>query len=175
MGSLLGCLAGAYRSCPNESTCLTPNMMCLGREVRLPADLIYGLRQPNEFLSETAHVELIRERMIRAHEVARRYLKANAKRSKEIYDTKVAYANYSPGDLVWMLHEGRKVGVTPKLEKKFDGPFVITRRRSPITFVVQIDAGGRDVLVHHDKIKQYNGCNVPTWACKISKRLMSSL
>ena len=35
----LGCLAGAYRSSPHDVTGLTPNMMVLGREVRLPAEV----------------------------------------------------------------------------------------------------------------------------------------
>ena len=36
----LGCLAGAYRSSPKESTGLTPNLMMLGREVTLPFEII---------------------------------------------------------------------------------------------------------------------------------------
>ena len=35
----LGILAGAYRSSPHESTGLTPNLLMLGREVRMPADI----------------------------------------------------------------------------------------------------------------------------------------
>ena len=38
----LGCLAGAYRATPCESTKLTPNLMAIGREVRLPVELIFG-------------------------------------------------------------------------------------------------------------------------------------
>ena len=34
----LGCLAGANRATPNESTKLTPNLLTMGREVRLPAE-----------------------------------------------------------------------------------------------------------------------------------------
>ena len=37
----LGCLAGAYRATPNESTTLTPNMLMLGMEVRLPFEVVY--------------------------------------------------------------------------------------------------------------------------------------
>ena len=36
----LGCLAAAYRATPQESTGLTPNLLLLGREVRLPAELM---------------------------------------------------------------------------------------------------------------------------------------
>ena len=38
----LGCLAGAYRATPNESTRLTPNLLTMGCEVRLPAELVFG-------------------------------------------------------------------------------------------------------------------------------------
>ena len=37
----LGCLAGAYRSSLHESTGYTPNMLMLGREVRIPVDLLF--------------------------------------------------------------------------------------------------------------------------------------
>ena len=38
----LGCLAAAYRATPHTSTGLSPNMMMLGREVCIPAELKSG-------------------------------------------------------------------------------------------------------------------------------------
>jgi hypothetical protein len=38
----LGCLAAAYRATPNETTKLTPHLIILGREVRLPAEIAFG-------------------------------------------------------------------------------------------------------------------------------------
>ncbi|KAH3887973.1 hypothetical protein DPMN_011995 [Dreissena polymorpha] len=38
----LGCLAGAYRCTIQESTRLSPNMLVLGREVCMPAEVIFG-------------------------------------------------------------------------------------------------------------------------------------
>lgn len=38
----LGCLSGAYRATQHESTGLTPNLLMLGREVRLPSDVTQG-------------------------------------------------------------------------------------------------------------------------------------
>ena len=38
----LGCLAAAYRATPNETTKVTPNLLMLGREVRLPAETVFG-------------------------------------------------------------------------------------------------------------------------------------
>lgn len=38
----LGCLAAAYRASPHETTGLTPNLLMLGQEVRLPAEILFG-------------------------------------------------------------------------------------------------------------------------------------
>ena len=38
----LSCLAAAYRATIHESTGMTPNLLMLGREVRLPAELMFG-------------------------------------------------------------------------------------------------------------------------------------
>ena len=38
----LGCLAAAYRATPNESSKMTPNLLMLGKEVRLPAEIAFG-------------------------------------------------------------------------------------------------------------------------------------
>ena len=42
----LGCLAGAYRATPNESTRMTPNLFTISREVRLPEELVSGPPSP---------------------------------------------------------------------------------------------------------------------------------
>ena len=38
----LGYLAGAYRATPNESTGMTPHLLTIRREVRLPAELVFA-------------------------------------------------------------------------------------------------------------------------------------
>jgi hypothetical protein len=110
----LGCLAGAYRSSPNESTGLTPNLMMLGREVILPFEIINqrkGITGGEETEKEAAHTQKIRERMQRAHVVARKNLQVNAKRRKDFYDIKAKLNSYAEYDKVWYLNESRKEGV----------------------------------------------------------------
>ena len=167
----LGCIAGAYRSSPHEATSLTPNMMCLGREVRMPADIVFGYARQESHISASEHVEVIRQRMLSAHQIARRYLKTAAKRSKERYDTNIKFSEYEVGDLVWALHETRKVGVTPKLEHKFDGPFVVQKKMSPVTYVLQLDVRGNTRVAHYDKLKKYHGYEVPNWLKRAVKSL----
>ncbi|KAH3783938.1 hypothetical protein DPMN_161888 [Dreissena polymorpha] len=109
--------------------------------------------------------------MLHAHAIARKYLKRKADLSKEIYDTKVAEYNYKEGDLVWCLHEIRKVGVTPKLEKRFEVPYVVIKRTSPFNFEIALNNKGSIKVVHHNKLKPYEGVYPPVWARQFSKKL----
>jgi hypothetical protein len=72
---------------------------------------------------------------------------------------------------VWCLAESRKIGIAPKLERLYSGPFVIIRKTSEINFTLQIDESGKERLVHHNKLKKYEGNMPPKWAAKISMRL----
>ncbi len=80
----LGCIAGAYRSTPSETTKLTPNLLSIGREVRMPADLIFGHKnaeaRPTPEYAD--HVLELKEKMYTAHEIARKYLLAAPRGAK---------------------------------------------------------------------------------------------
>ncbi|CAC5378746.1 unnamed protein product [Mytilus coruscus] len=86
----LGCLAAAYRATPHESTGLTPNLLMLGKEVRLPAELMFGsvFNGQNRIETYGEYVEILKERMLRAHSVVRKHLQAADKRQKDNYDAK---------------------------------------------------------------------------------------
>jgi hypothetical protein len=98
-------------------------------------------------------------------------MKASTKRSKELYDTKTSYNNYKAGDIIWCRHESRKVGVCQKLEKIYDGPYMVKSKTSPFNFLIQINKDGQEKLVHHDKLKPYEGTSPPKWIVKAKKKL----
>lgn len=169
----LGCLACAYRATPNETTRLSPNLLALGREIRLPSDLVYNypLEKCPLNVSAVDHVEDLKDRMLHAHDVAREYLKQGTKRSKAIYDSKMLLHNYQIGDAIWCLHETKKPGVAPKLQRQFDGPFLIKAKLSPVNFLVQFARKGPEKVLHHDKLKPYEGTNLPGWILNLKKKL----
>ena len=116
----LGCLAAAYRATPHETTGLTPNLLMLGREARLPAEIMFGnTSREGPITSYGEYVESLRNKMDHAHVVARQHLKSAAKRQSTHYDGKTMLNKYRPGDYVWYLHERRKIGECPKLLVKF--------------------------------------------------------
>ena len=67
----LGCLAAAYQGTIHKRTGLTPNLVMLGREKQMPAEVIFGCHShdPNETYGE--HVHKLKETMQHAHGVAR--------------------------------------------------------------------------------------------------------
>jgi hypothetical protein len=87
----LGCLAAAYRATPHETTGFSPNLLMLGREVRLPSEIMFGSGKSHlgeEISSYGQYVTKIRERLQKAHDVTRTHLQTAANRRKDYYDAK---------------------------------------------------------------------------------------
>ena len=170
----LGCLAGAYRASPHATTKLTPNLLTLGREVRIPAEVIFSSATSaggEEITSYGEYVDSLRTKLQKAHHVARQHMGVAAKRSKEVYDAKMVKTNYQDGDYVWCLAEARKVGVAPKLERHYAGPYLIAKKVSEVNFVLQLDREGKERLVHHNKLKLYEG-TPKGWLRKARKKIL---
>ena len=173
----LGCLAGAYRATPHETTKMTPNLLTMGREVRLPAELLFGSAcsaQGDEVTSYGDYVDILRSRIQHAHETARKYLASSAKRSKNNYDVKAAVNKYEKGNLVWYLLETHKVGEAPKLKQAYHGPFLVKKKVTEVDFLIQLDKNGKVQIVHHDKLKPYEGDQPPKWVVKARNKLLKA-
>ena len=169
----LGCLAGAYRATPHESTGLTPNLLLLGREVRLPIQVIKGgapLNGESDIpMNWGGHALQIRERLQKAHEVARRNLSISAKRRKDFYNNKVNFTPYHVYDKVWYLDEMRRQGISPKLQPMYIGPCLITKKMNDINYQIQVNGLGNSKVVNHDKLKPYLADSTPKWIEKLLK------
>jgi len=70
------------------------------------------------------------------------------------------------------LAESRRPGVAPKLERLYEGPYLVVGKTGEINFTIQTSAAkGATKLVHHNKLKPYEGPNMPKW---ITQRKLSS-
>ncbi|CAG2193223.1 unnamed protein product [Mytilus edulis] len=136
----LGCLAGAYRSTPNESTGLAPNLLMFGREITLALEVTLGTSQcvSNDLLTPGEFVQNSKRRLEKAHIVARKHLANNAQRRKNYYDDKdnlVTYQNFE------------KVGTFMKIKEVVQA-VVDTLFRNETEAVLQ------------DVYSSINGCNI---------------
>ena len=167
----LGCLAGAYRASVHESTRFTPNFLMLGREVRLPAQILYSSCTNDEFVSYSHYVKELKSRMEAAHEIARKHLGTAAKRQKEAYDAKSVLYSYQAGDLAWYASKSTELHIAPKLRKSYTGPVVIIKKFNDLNYMIQVDAKKAKKVVNHDKLLPYKGKLRPRWITTTLKNL----
>lgn len=96
-------LADAIRSSVNRNTGFTPNQLMLGREVNLPADLVFRPTNKNEDKSIDDYFTRLQKSFRLSHEVARNALKTSQAHAKRDYDVKLYTGAYKVGDLVYVL------------------------------------------------------------------------
>ena len=145
--------------------------------MRLFPELIFGSNTSDgtNITSYGEYIDSLRSRMQRAHTVARQHLGEVAHRSKQTYDSKISFNIFEVGSLVWCLAEARKVGVCPKLEHSYEGPYLIKVKDSDLTYTLLLDNKNKEKLVHHNKLKPYEGCNPPRWIVQAKGKIHSNL
>ncbi|KAL5015456.1 hypothetical protein ScPMuIL_009726 [Solemya velum] len=167
---MLPFLTGAYRSNPHTSTGLTPNRLMLGKEIRLPQDIIFGLAEakntsPIEYLKE------LQSSLQESHTMAREFLKRSAETQKCTYDLRKNEKTYNVGDLVYVIDSSRTSGRSPKLQPQWKGPYVVSKVVSPVLYEIA-DQRNRKVL-HHDRLKSCSLESVPGWVSRLRRNLAS--
>jgi len=148
----------AYRSSVHESTNFTPHMMMFGRNALLPIDLLFGHQyEGEESCSQDSFVEKIQQRLRIAYDGARQHMLVASKRQKKGYDHRIRVFHYLVGDRVWLKSMKRTKGRSPKLQPRWEGPFIITKLISSL--VIQISTGRNKLKnVHHNRLKPYVQC-----------------
>jgi hypothetical protein len=149
----------AYRCSPQESTGETPNMMMLGREIALPLDLMTEPPEDEKELRDYA--EDLRERMRIAHDRARKKLQVEGMRRKKHYDGRATGSEVKEGDFVWLHNPAKKVGLSPKLMCRWEGPYLVIKRLSSVVFRIQ--RGPRMKSSHTNSQPRFANRYVPPW------------
>ena len=148
----------AYRSSVHESTALSPAMMTYGRELDLPADLIYG--SPDVASSQAceppAYVAKLCDRMEKIHNLARDKLIESNERHKRAYDLKQFQNNYKVGDQVLLFMPAVRKGKNKKLSSRWTGPYRIVEVLSDVVFRIRLNNQAKDKVVHHNRLKPFH-------------------
>jgi len=123
----------AYRASRHESTGYTPNKLFLGRENRMPLDLIMGSPLEDTSLYQTEHeyLENLHENMRLSYKIARQKLRVCAERRKKYYDIRVKPQQFDVGD--WVLYHYPRCfkSKSQKWQKAYIGPFLIVEMLEP--------------------------------------------
>lgn len=140
----------AYRACVHQSTGVSPYYMVYGEEMRMPADIKFGIGDNGlDFPCRVAYMEGIRRNLRRAWEYARAQLDFTAVRQKEYYDRRARPRRFEDGDVVFRF-------CPPKAQRKtgpkWDGPYIVLRLIGGNTYELKTATGiiryNGDLLKH---------------------------
>jgi hypothetical protein len=141
----------AYRSSVHNSTQLSPARLVFGRELRLPCDLEFGT-PPGSPESVTEYNQKLDARMGAIHQFARERLRVTSDRMKSRYDRVVTGTTFDVGDRVWLFNPRRRVGLSPKLQTKWEGPYVIVTKINDVVYRIRKLSNRKVSVVHIDRL-----------------------
>jgi hypothetical protein len=145
-------------------------MMMLGREIGLPAELMFGSPGNTGQPEGDQYVGELQTAIEGAHRVARETLKQSQKRMKRDYDVKVRVRELKLGDLVYQLDTATVKGKTRKLSPSWKGPGVVIEKLTPYLYKIKLKRG--IITANHDRLKLCQDREVPEWAQKLSQQII---
>ena len=154
-------LAGAIRATVNRSTGQTPNFMMFGREINIPADLMFASVMTEESMLVNEYIQKLVVSLRESHQFALKKLKETQKRMKKNYDLRILEKTYETGDKVYVQGEAVSQGICKKIAPPWKGPGIIIEKIIPYLFRIQIR--NKVMLVNHDKIKLCRDRQLPAW------------
>ena len=153
----------AYRASRHDSTGYSPNRLVLGRETRMPVDIIYGTAEEEPVVDYDSYVGALQEKLVSAYEEVRKELRTAAQKYKRQYDIKVRPHRYMVGQWVYYFNPRKYAGKQDKWLRKFDGPFLVIATPTPVNVVIQRSSRAKPMTVHLDKVKPYTGPEPISW------------
>ncbi|UYV77521.1 K02A2.6-like, partial [Cordylochernes scorpioides] len=152
--SQLPILLMAYRSSVHETTGYSPAKMLFGRELKLPCDLIFGC--PNSIgEGSNEFVDRLHSRLEKVHRWAREKLEIASEAMKVRYDTHACGNDLQEGGLVWLYNPKMKKGLSPKLQKSWEGPFRIVKKLNDVVFRIQRSSHSKPKVVHFNRLAPF--------------------
>ncbi|KAJ8951518.1 hypothetical protein NQ318_000214 [Aromia moschata] len=154
----LGKVREPYRSSVHETTGQTPASIVMGRELRLPCDLKFGCT-PGDDVAGEDYVSTLRQRMDDIHERVRSNIQGASDRMKETYDINANDGRYQPGNQVWLYNPQRRRGLSPKLQRSWEGPYEVVTRINDVVYRIQKLPRGKPRVVHFNRLAPFAGSN----------------
>lgn len=148
----------AYRTAEHRSTKTSPSKIIFGRNIRLPCDILFGVK-PEAEQCLTDYVVCLEKKMADIHNSARSSLKINSNNMKARYDKKSNSSGFQPNEQVWLFNPSRKKGTCSKLTPKWEGPYKIVDRINDVVYRIQKSVKHKFKIVHLDRLAPFSGSN----------------
>jgi len=142
-----------YRSAEHRATGETPFRMLAGREMRLPADVVFPRPEPLP-QTTTDFVRNLSQSLAETYDQARLRDQAQHKVQKDTYDKKSRGSPFVPGDMVWLLDKVIESGMPRKLHWPWTGPYVVIRQINEAVYDILSTGAGKRQTVHFNRLKR---------------------
>jgi len=145
-----------------------------GREMTVPLDLMIGdpnveeedpvecTKQSSECPRYCDYVRRKQDKMRAAYTLTREHLRTTAVRAKKRYDMRVRPVQYQVGDMVWYHCPRKRMGLSPKWQKLYSGPYMITHV-GLVNVRIQRSSKSKEFTTHMDKIKHCHTKGYKPW------------
>ena len=160
----------SYRTAIHNTTGCTPAKLMLGRNLRVPVDLLYPRPEKETTESLPQYVKSLQDRLERVQDFARTHLKVASDRMKLHYDTRASTSQFNRGDPVWLYNPQRKKGISPKLMRPWKGPFTVTKCLNDLVYRIQLGPRTKPKVVHRNRLWKYSGANPPCWLTELDAK-----
>lgn len=124
----------AYRSSVHSSTDFTPYKVLFGQEMVLPVYIMMDVDGQERFATVNEYVTGVAESLATVVGAVKNHQARASEHQKLHFDFKAKFQYYSEGELVWLKNKARKKGVSPKLQKRFKGPYRVLERVSEVLY-----------------------------------------
>jgi hypothetical protein len=116
----------------------------VGRELRLPNDLLFGTPPDKERPTIELAANLV-DHLGDTHNYARQHLQLAGNGMKTRYDKLAICAGYQEGDRVWLYRPTRTKGKSARLQSSWEGPYKVITTIYDVVYRVQrtLDPGWR--------------------------------
>ena len=154
----------AYRSAEHEATGYTPAQLMIGRDLRLPLDLL--MERPPDDRDECTTSEFVRRqrdsmRTVRAQVEGN--LRISADTMKQRKDIKATLEPLEEDDQVWLYNPKRRKGQSPKLSSPWEGPYRVVTKLSAVTYRIQRNRHSACKVVHFNRLWKMKGSPRFSW------------
>ena len=142
----------AYRSAIHNTTSKTPASVLFGMELRLPADLKFGVQRAEA--EDEAQQPALRRNMDELHQLVRDRIQIISNKMKERYDAAANSEGFQEGQLVLLYNPRRRKGLCPKLQTNWEGPYKVIKRINDVVYRIQ-RGRTKPKVVHLDRLARY--------------------
>ena len=140
--------AAAYRATVHGSTGYSPNRVLLGRESRLPLDLVYGDAQEGRHIGSNEYVKQLESRTKQVWQDVRNQLKCSAEVQRKSRLKIVKGWKYEIRDLVY-----RWLPPARKFDARWAGPCTVIH--IPVPGLLEVEQGGRRYMVNANNVRPF--------------------